>query len=315
MAVHNTLTCVIAGALLLLGSSAIAGERHHQDQGTEGNPALLQQADALQYNHEFDAALQLLSRVIAQGQYVEQARLMQARILLAQGRIDAARESCAALMGKASLTITGTCLLEVRGRAAFSENDQQTLEQAYTQLQQLAVPLRAERSDQISPEIFVWQRQLLAEQAFLLGRFVESIQWLNYADYNEHPTVNQIRLLDSWLAMKQPERLFAVHDHCPQVGKLPPDSIIVRLAAAERQRSTEQCWQKLAAERIAIRVARADPLHTSDLAYYFVHVAPNAAQAQQYASQNYAVAREPADQRLLLAAQALPTQPEASNEN
>lgn len=311
MAAHNTLTCVIAGALLLLGSSALAGERHP----SAGNPPLLQQADALQYNHEFDAALQLLARVIAEGQHVEQARLMQARILLAQGRIEAARESCAALMGKASLTITGTCLLEVKGRAAFSDNDRHTLKQTYTQLQKLAVSLRTERNAQILPAVFVWQRQLLAEQAFLLGRYDESIQWLNYADFSEHPTVNQIRLLDSWLAMAQPEQLFEVHENCPQIGNLPADSIIVRLAAAERTLGTEQCWQKLAAERIAIRVARADPLHTSDLAYYFVHVAPNAERAQYYAAQNYAVAREPADQRLLLAAQAVPNQPEAPNED
>ncbi|RUO56231.1 tetratricopeptide repeat protein [Pseudidiomarina homiensis] len=314
MAAHNTLMCVIAGALLLFGGSALAGERHLSEHGREDS-TLLQQADALQYNHEFDAALKLLSRIVAQGQHVEQARLMEARIFLAQGRIDAARESCAALMGKASLTITGTCLLEVRGRAAFSENDQQTLEQTYTQLQQLAVPLRAERSAQMSPAIFVWQRQLLAEQAFLLGRFAESIQWLSYASYSVHPTVNQIRLLDSWLAMQQPQKIFEVHEDCPQVGELPADSIIVRLAAAELARGTEECWQKLAAERMEIRIARADPLHTSDLAFYFVHVVPNAAQAQQYASQNYAVAREPADQRLLLAAQALPTQPETANED
>lgn len=304
MAAHNPLRCVIASALLLLGSSALAGD-HRASNQRGGSPFLLDQADALQYDHQFDSALALIKRALHQGEQVQRARLMQARILLAQGRIADARNSCASLMGKASLTITGTCLLEVRGREVFAANNQEALAQTYRQLQQIAVPIETSPALANLSEIVIWQRQILAEQAFLLGRFSESITWLNYAPFDEHPTVNQLRILDNWLAMSQPEKAFEVRKGCPQVGKLPPDSIIVRLAAAERALETKECWQNLASERIAIRVARNDPLHTSDLAYYFVHVAPDATKAQRYAQQNFAIAQEPADQRLLLAAQAL----------
>lgn len=301
MAGHNKLRCVIAIVLPLLGGSTLAGEEHIPSL----NAPLIKQADALQYNHQFDAALNLLEQLIANGKHQQQARLMQARILLAQGRIAAAQESCSALMGQSSLTITGTCLLEVKGRSAFAANDKAQLEQVYQQLQSIALTPSTNATTAAHHEVFEWQRQLLAEQAFLLQRYQESLQWLTYAPYGDHPTVNKLRFIDSWLALEQPQALFSVHDHCPTIGQLPEDSIIVRLAAAERELNERNCWQALAADRIAIRVARADPLHTSDLAFYFIHVKPNAAQARHYAQQNYAVAQEPADLRLLDAAQSL----------
>jgi len=302
MAALKTLTCIAAVVLPLLGGSPHASERH----GREGSPPLLAQADTLQYEHKFDEALALLKRVLERDEQMQQARLMQARILLAQGRIEAAKESCLALMGEAPLTISGTCLLEVRGRETFVARDLEALQQTYQQLQQLHRPRARSGMPENPSAVFVWQRQLLAEQAFLLGHFSESAQWLSYATYAQHPTVNQLRLLDSWQAMEQPRKILATQEGCPRVGYLPEDSIIVRLAAAEQGLATGQrCWQKLAAERIAIRVARADPLHTSDLAYYFIYVQPDSAKAQLYAEQNYAVAREPADQRLLAAAQQL----------
>lgn len=291
---------IIATTLLLTGGSVLAGERHGSLQ--QGSSLLIAQADKLQFNHEFDAALTLLDQVIARGHQHQQARLMQARILLAQGRIEAAEESCMALMGKSSLTLSASCLLEVKGRKAYTENDQAQLAATYAQLQKIALPERPSAHD----EVFVWQRQLLAEQAFILQRYQESAAWLAYTDYATHPTVNQIRLLDNWLALEQPEKVFTVHSRCPQIGALPEDSVIVRLADAEqRLQSATTCWQKLAKERMAIRVARNDPLHTSDIAYYFIHVEPDSVKAQRYAEQNYAVAREPADARLLLAAQQL----------
>lgn len=302
MAALKTLTCIATIVLPLFGGSPHASERH----GREGSPPLLTQADTLQYEHKFDEALALLERVLERDEQMQQARLMQARILLAQGRIQAAKESCLALMGKASLTISGTCLLEVRGRETFVARDLDALQQTYLQLQQLHRSQAHSGMPENPSAVFVWQRQLLAEQAFLLGHFSESTQWLNYATYAQHPTVNQLRLLDSWQAMEQPRKILATQEGCPRVGYLPEDSIIVRLAAAEQDLATGQrCWQKLAAERIAIRVARADPLHTSDLAYYFIFVQPDVGKAQLYAEQNYAVAREPADQRLLAAAQQL----------
>ncbi len=307
MAVHNPLASwrggIMACALLLFGSSAYAAD----EAKANDSDAMLSQADALQYGHKFDQALALLERLIADDQHVQQARLMQARILLAQGRINAAQQSCAALMGTASLSITGTCLLEVKSRAAHASGDRDVLQTTYVQLQRIAMTTAAKKA---APEIFAWQRQVLAEQAFLLGEHQQSNDWLNYSAYAEHPTVNQLRIIDNWLALGQPKQLFTQHSSCPEVGQLPEDSIIVRLAAAEQRLATKrktkaQCWQQLAAERIAIRVARADPLHTSDLAYYFVHVAPDAERAQLYAELNYAVAREPADQRLRVAAQNL----------
>lgn len=298
----------VAFALLLSGGSAIAGERHLEANNSikHGSSLLLQQADNLQFNHEFDAALALLAQLIERDHYPQQARLMQARILLAQGRLDAARESCLALMGKSSLTVSATCLLEVKARDAYANKDSESLAQAYMQLQQIALNSTQAQHAASLKEIFVWQRQLLDEQAALLERHSESNNWLSYSDYTAHPTVNQLRLVDNWLALGQHQVVFEKHATCPTIGSLPEDSLIVRLAAAEqRLASARSCWQQLAAERIAIREARADPLHTSDLAYYFIHVQPNETKAQRYAEQNYSVAREPADERLLLAAQEL----------
>ena len=299
-------------ALLLWGSSAFLAVAAPASPAVAGTAEQLARADDLQYGHQFAAALQVLDRLQQQPQLTaserQQAILMQARIHLAQGDLNLAQQSCSGLLGLSQWAVSATCLLEVASRRAFVANDTQRLQQSYAELQRFVVGADARRATAQDPAIAHWQRQILAEQAALLGDHQASNDWLQHRSFADHAPVDQIRLLDNWLALAQPQHVLERFTQCPEVGQLPGDSLLVRIARAEQLLARHDCWQRVTAERMQIRVARNDPLHAYDIAYYFNYVEPNAEQAMRFARANYAVAQEPADARLLAAAQALANQ-------
>ncbi|MGQ4276437.1 tetratricopeptide repeat protein [Pseudidiomarina sp. E22-M8] len=299
----------LALALLVLGSIAATAARAApsftgDNFAKDGEVTLLAAADDLQYGHRFADALTLLDKLLTRQPQHLQARLMQARIHLAQGSLAAAQQSCQALLGQVDIAITATCLLEVAGR-----KNPDRLEATYTQLSRLY------QQQPAGETVRHWQQQILAEQAFALGDYEAAVGWFADRDFASHPVVNQKLMLDAWLALQQPAQVLAAYTRCPQVGALPEDSVIVRLAHAERLMTaapatstgdeSAQCWQQLARDRMQIRIARDDALHTADIGYYFAYVKLDPAQALRYAELNYQVAKEPADQRLLDAAKDL----------
>ncbi len=255
----------------------------------------LSEADALQYGHRFDDALNVLDQVLKQQPDHLQARLMQARIHLAQGALKQAQRSCQALLGEVSMTLSATCLLEVAGRMHPDR-----LANTYQQLSKLY------QQQPASKDIRHWQQQILAEQAYALGHYDDVARWFAGRDFNDHPVVNQKLLADAWLAAADPQRLLAAYPDCPQLGQLPEDSMLVRIAHASIDANNDRhCWQQLTAQRMQIRIARDEALHTADIAYYFAYVAIDPTQALHYAELNYNVAKEPADQELLERARSL----------
>ncbi|MDN7124558.1 hypothetical protein J6I90_06660 [Pseudidiomarina sp. 1APP75-32.1] len=314
----------LALALLVLGSLATAAASaaptvSRDSFTTDGEANLLAEADALQYGHRFADALELLATLLERDPAHVQARLMQARIHLAQGSLMAAQQSCQELLGQTDMTITATCLLEVAGRLK-----PERLPDTYQQLQRLYLQQPA------TVAVRHWQQQILAEQAFELGQYQAAIDWFGTRNFAAQPVVNQKLIIDAWLLLQEPRQVLSHYSACPRVGQLPEDSVIVRLAHAERLAAAEaadvadsaagsaagsaaadqeqqvrRCWRQLASERMQVRIARDDALHTSDIAYYFLYVDVNATQALHYAELNFAVAEEPADQRLLDAARTL----------
>jgi hypothetical protein len=258
----------------------------------------LAQADLLQFEHRFDAALLALDKVLALSALQQSAYLMQARIALTRHNLPLATQACQALAAYAQFDVVATCLLEVKGRAG-------ELTSSYIALQRLQARytdshIRANTGT--SSALALWRYQILAEQAQLLKRYDEALIWLDYANYATNPVVMQRQILDVLLVTERADDIIRLAGTCPIVDALPADSMLVRIAHAEAKLGMQHCWRNVAAQRMHLRELRADVLHTSDLAYYFIYLQPNATKALHWARQNIAVAQEPFDQQLLAAA-------------
>ncbi|WP_417659341.1 tetratricopeptide repeat protein [Pseudidiomarina sp.] len=254
----------------------------------------LARADYLQFGHQFTEALETLERVEATGMLVGSALLMRARILLTLGEVEPAAAACQQLRGLAPVDVWATCELEVKGRAG-------ELKVAYEGLSQLA-----ERNTASTSAIALWRRQILAEQAHLLGNYDAALNWLQSDNYATQPVVAQKQIIDVWLLQNRPQQVLSQTSECPVNDSLLPDSLIVRFARAELEAdSAMTCWRELAGERIHIRELRHDELHTADLAYYHAYISKDADAALYWARLTVAVSREPFDLALLDAAKEL----------
>ncbi|RUO66423.1 hypothetical protein SAMN06297229_0067 [Pseudidiomarina planktonica] len=251
----------------------------------------LAHADLLQFEHRFDEALQAIDKVLKEQELQENAYLIQARIALTRHDLAAANTACQQLVDHAPMDVVATCMLEVQGRAG-------ELATSYPALQRLHT-----RNQNPESALTKWRKQILAEQAQLLERYDEALRWLGYPNYQQQAVVVQKQLLDVLLAMGRGNEVLELTGKCPAVSKLPVDSLLVRIAHAESLQNKQHCWRQVAQERMQLRKLRADELHTSDLAYYFTYVQPDAEQAVHWAKLNSAVAREPFDRALLKAAQ------------
>ena len=81
------------------------------------------------------------------------------------------------------------------------------------------------------------------------------------------------------------------------------DSLLVRLAMAEKKIATTTHWQTQVRERIALREQRDDQAHAADLAMYYLDIAPDSIKALYWAERNWQQAREASDKNLLVRAQ------------
>ncbi|WP_214000150.1 tetratricopeptide repeat protein [Arsukibacterium sp.] len=244
----------------------------------------LLQADILQQQHQFDAALTSLEQVFAAEPQHLSASLMAARIYLAMAQHQAAQDACNRLWQQ-DLFLFSVCSYEVAGR----NGDWQ---QSYAALVTLY-----QRQQSLSKEIELWLRGILAEQAEQLGKTAEARNWLSPV-LADAPTSLWIKWADLSLALEDYrqvyQQLLVKHQ---QLGLA--DSLLVRLAAAEQQLTVETSISTELTERIQLRLARGDTEHAADLAHYFLRVAPNPQAALHWAELNYKTAKEPDDIALL----------------
>lgn len=253
----------------------------------------LARADLLQFQHQFEAALDALQQVQETDTFATSRALMAARIHLAQDNLTAAQNECRALFGQAQSDVVATCLLEVQGRSG-------KVAESYQALAKIAARNREDLSD-----IGIWRREILAEFAASLGRYDEALSWLSFAPLSQQSEAIQKQRLSFLIPAGKAEQVLALMGQCPAPAVVLSDSILVRIAHAEAVLNQRQCWRQLVAERMRIRVLRDDEVHAADVAYYFVHVNPQQALAKRWAERNLTIAQEPADKALLRAAMEL----------
>lgn len=254
------------------------------DDSRQSLSYLLLQADIQQQQHQFTAALQTLSRVLAQQPQHIQASLTTARVHLALHQPDSAQQACGRLWQQ-DLFLFSVCSYEVAGRRG-------NWQQSYAALQQLW-----QRQQSLPVELDIWLRGILAEQAEQLGLIATAKQWLTPL-LAQAPTSLWLKWADLSLALGQGEQVYQQLNALASDNAL-ADSLLLRLARAERQLAKVPVFTEQLHQRMQLRLLRGDTEHAADLVHYFLHVSPDAASALHWAELNYQTAKEPDDEYLL----------------
>lgn len=251
-------------------------------------------AQLLQKEHRFKEALQELQTIPKSSQLYAQAALIESRIHHIEGNYDAARQSCSELVSQGLPLYAQLCLIETEALSGQPEKSYQLLTNFRSQY---------ERS---SDDVLNWYHQVAgsiarvlkdtakAEQHFAFKLDIAPVsQWYQWADMAIANSNEQ----------NVYQRLKQFHDGNNKLE----DGLIVRLARAENLLGLDDNYQKLAKEKIELRVKRDDQLHAADIAYYFLYVSPDNKKALYWAEQNWKKVKEPSDRELLVWARSMNT--------
>ncbi len=259
---------------------------------------LLLRAAIRQGRHEFDAALQDLSRLLEQDPRDPQAWLMQAVIFIVRADYQAARQACEALARLRKAFLAFSCMGSVASLSGQAQGGYDLLRLAEAQSQNATLGERvrletllgktAERlGDWGRAEAHFQEAQRLGpHDAYLLGA---------YADF----LLDQGRAGEVIALLREETRV---------------DGLLLRLTLAEREigatetgAHSEELQARFAASR-----QRGDSLHQGEEARFLLHLRDQPEAALPLAQANWAVQREPRDARILLEAALASGQPEAA---
>jgi hypothetical protein len=256
-------------------------------------------AQVQQHQHNFVVAQTALEKVFAADPSNETANLLAARIFIIQEKPLAARNACLKLLGNADLLTITACSLEAN--SYLNPND---LNNSYQQLAALV-----KHQGLPDDERATWLIQLLADFAMRNNDPATAETWLQQRLPNA--SVNYLaQWADMQLALNNSQAV--ITQLAPIVTAAPEmdDALLVRLALSEKNIGKEhgekdKHWQTQLAERVALREQRQDSLHASELAIYYLDIAPNAQKALHWAEINFSKTREYNDKKLLMRAQQL----------
>ena len=246
--------------------------------------ALLLQATALQYLHQFDAALALLDRALALEPLDGQAWLTRAALLELRGEYAGARRACARLTRAADALVALTCLASVDGRSG-------ALATSYARLRQVA-----SANPRLSPALRSWTLAVLADMAERLQDAVAAESYLRTALASDpgDPYLSAA-LADVLLARARPAEVLALLR-----GREAQDALLLRLAIAGRRAGHEEAarWAGMYAARMREARRDGDVTHLREQALYLLEVADDPRAALAAAAANFRTQREPIDVRL-----------------
>lgn len=250
--------------------------------------ALVLQATALQYLHQFGAALALLQRALTLQPLDGQAWLTRAALLELRGDYPEARCACARLTRSADALVALTCLASVGSRSGALAANYDRLRPLAASTTQLPAPLRS------------WVLTVLADMAERLGDPAAAQQALEaaLASTPEHPYVRATYadlLIDRGRAAEVVPLL---------AGMEAQDALLLRLAIAGKRAAHPDAarWAALYAARVQAARRDGDVTHLREQALFFLDVADEPRAALAAAAANFAQQREPIDVRLYLRA-------------
>lgn len=249
---------------------------------------LVLQATALQYLHQFDAALALLDRAVALEPLDGQAWLTRAALLELQGRYADARVACARLARAADSSIALTCLKSVEGRNGHLTSSYESL-RAFSSMN-----FRA------SGAVRSWTLSVLAEMAERLGDGAAAETDLKGA-LSVAPDDPYLKATysDLLLSLERPAEVIPLlRDSEAQ------DALLVRLAIAGKRAGSPEAarWASMYEERMQGAERDRDYTHLREQAMFLLEVRRDIRAAVKLAAANWGVQREPADLRLYVRA-------------
>lgn len=264
------------------------------EKNTSDKNVWLAWAQVQQHQHNFIVAQDAIAKVLQADPANITANLLAARIYVIQDKALAARNACLKLLGSADLLTVTACSLE-----ANSYLHPDDLKNTYQQLSDLI-----QREGLPNDERATWLIQLLADLAMRNKDPATAATWL--AQRLTNASVNYLaQWADVQLALNNSQ---AVLDHLTEIVNAAPemdDSLLLRLALAEKKIGKQTQWQAQLTERVNLREQRQDSLHASELALYYLDIAPNAQKALYWAKTNFANTREYNDKNLLARAEQL----------
>jgi tetratricopeptide (TPR) repeat protein len=259
---------------------------------------LLLRAAIRQSRHEFDPALEDLSRLLEKDPRDPQAWLMQAVVLIVRADYQAARQACEALARLRRAFLAFSCMGSLASLSGQAEGGYDLLALAKAQSQEATEPERVRLETLLgktAERLGDWGRaeghfeeaqRLGPHDAYLLGA---------YADF----LLDQGRAGEVVALLREETRV---------------DGLLLRLTLAEREIGApgkEAHIEKLRA-RFAASRHRGDSLHQGEEARFLLHLVDQPQAALTLAKANWAVQREPRDARILLEAALASGQPEAA---
>jgi hypothetical protein len=196
------------------------------------------------------------------------------------------------LLGHADLLTLSTCTLEARSTLGNKE-----LNESYAQLQHTV-----NRQGLPDDERQLWILQVLADMALRLDKPQAALHYLNLIKARNSLSV-WVQWADANLVLGNNQTV--INELVPLINTTTQadDSVLIRLAIAEKKIANAIHWQTQVRERIALRELRDDHAHAADLAIYYLDVVPDAHKALHWAERNWQQAREASDKQLLMRAQ------------
>jgi lipopolysaccharide biosynthesis regulator YciM len=266
--------------------------------GRDDPQALIVAATAEQYQHRFDAALQLLDRALRREPANVQALLIRADLLEVRGDLTAARQACAGLLLATDPLVALTCLASVASRSGELDQSFERLKAAYGTREELPVA------------VDIWILGVLAEMAMRRRDNPAQDQYLRRA--------LQRAPADLKLRAQYADLLLARADYDATLDLLrdneEQDALLLRLAIAATRRSGAQ-------DSLALRLNAAfeerlqqanGSAHQRERARFLLEVRRDPQTALQAAKENWQHQREPDDVRLLLTAARAAGEPDAA---
>ena len=251
------------------------------------NAVLLLRATIRQSNHDFDAALVDLSRVLEAAPSNAQAWLTRATILQVQGRYAEAAQSCERLSQLAP-TYAVTCSSEV---AALTGQAARSYELLAGLLEKIAAPAVAQKA---------WMETGLAEIAVRLGRRdVAEAHFKRALQHGAPDPYLKGAYADFLLDAGRPAEVVLLLNADSRI-----DGLVLRLALAEQALGARELPGRVATLQARFDAARArgDKVHLREEARFHTALLKQPGEGLRLAQANWSVQKEPADARVLLEA-------------
>ncbi|HEY2590119.1 MAG TPA: hypothetical protein VGI35_00905, partial [Steroidobacteraceae bacterium] len=253
--------------------------------------ALVLQATALQYLHQFKAALALLDEALVRQPLDGQAWLTRAALLELTGQYPDARRACARIARTVDELVALTCLTSVDSRAGRLAASYAALRGVASIDPRLPAPVRS------------WMLSVLADMAERSGDDHAAEADLKDA-LTAVPDDPYLRATyaDLLLRLDRPAEVIALLK-----GSEAQDPLLLRLAIAGKRsgNSGAERWAALYQERLRAARRDRDYTHRREEAMFLLEVAGDAQAALKAAAENWAAEqREPPDVRIYAAAAA-----------